>query len=101
MPAQMLDAVSIDFATRRVHKTRDLSLAASAQELAILRSSILLTAKWKESSSEDPERRSELRTELVNLGCLYLERIDAIAMRYGVGKAMELKEQVERTITAQ
>ena len=44
-----------------------------------------------------PERRAELRDELVLLRKHYGDKVDEIAMTFGVQKAMKTKEQVERT----
>jgi hypothetical protein len=76
-------------------------LATKTEELAGLRLSVILTAKWGTSAGVDPEQREELRTELVGLRRRYSEKIDEIAMTLGVQNAMESKEYVERTVVIQ
>jgi hypothetical protein len=74
------------------------NLAAMTQELASLRFSILLLARWEGSRSLSKESLAELRTELAHLRALYLEKIDDTAMTFGVQQAIETKETVERTV---
>jgi len=74
-------------------------LAALKEELACLRFSVLLTAKWERSGVGDAERRKELRAELASLRRGYSEKIDEIAMAFSVQDAMEAQAEVERTIT--
>jgi len=74
-------------------------LAAYTEELATLRFTIILTAKWERSASEEMERRDDLRADLVSLRRDYSEKIDEIAMIFGVQQAMKAKERVERTVT--
>jgi hypothetical protein len=73
-------------------------LASWSEELAELRYSIILTAKWEAAASEDVERREVLRDELVDLRSQYFEKIDEIAMTFGVQSAMDAKEEVERRV---
>ena len=75
------------------------SLAASIEELARLRFSIVLTANWEAHGSEDALSRKELRDDLDQLRALYFEKIDRIAMTFGVQQAMDAKDEVERRIT--
>ncbi len=74
------------------------TLAASRDELGGLRFLIVLAARWESSKSVDPECRAELHMELEHLHALYFEKIDAIAMRFGVQKAMDAQKEVERTV---
>jgi hypothetical protein len=99
MPTHTLDAASIDPGTPYIHKKQLDLLKASIEELANLRSSIILTARWEASASEDLERRGELRDELEDLRRQYSQKIDDIAMSFGIPLAMNVKEEVERTIT--
>ena len=99
MPTYTTGAASINPATRYLDEQRKMKLAASAEELAGIRFSIMLTAKWEASDSQTPERRGELRAELSILRSLYLNQIDDIAMAFGVQEAMDLKDEVERTVT--
>lgn len=98
MSAQMLDAVSIGPASRYTDDKLEASLAASTDELARLRFAIILTARWETSDSEDAEHRAELRTELLQLRGLYFDKIDEMAMAFGVQKAMNAKEEVESAV---
>lgn len=74
------------------------SLAARIEELARLRFSIVLTAKWESSECEDLLYRKELRGDLHQLNALYFEKIDEIAMAFGVQAAIDAKERVEREV---
>ena len=85
-------------ASRYVKETREAMLADETEELAALRFSIILTARWEASDDEDPERRSELRVDLSLLRRHFSDKIDEIAMTFGVEEAMKTKDQVERTV---
>jgi hypothetical protein len=98
MPTQWLDEVLICPASAEVHENRDTLLAAHKEELADLRLSILLTARWEVSGSTEPERRNELRKELRRLRRRYFQKIDDIAMAFCVQNAMEVHEEVEREV---
>jgi len=74
------------------------TLAASIDDLAALRFSILITARWEESEDETEEQRVQLRDELNQLRILYYDKIDEIAMTYGVRPAMKAQQEVERTV---
>ncbi len=50
------------------------------------------------SESETIERRTELRADLVLLRRHYEDKIDEIAMTFGVEQAMKVKADVERTV---
>jgi hypothetical protein len=86
-------------ATRFVQEQREQLLASEMEELAGLRFSIVITAKWEASGEEDPLRREELRLELEDLRARYADKIDRIAMTFGVAQAMQAKEEVERNVT--
>lgn len=68
------------------------------EELARLRFSIVLTARWEVAERSDMERRDDLRRELARLRGLYFERIDEMAMTFGVQQAMDAKDEVERRV---
>jgi hypothetical protein len=93
-----LDPATIGPASRYIRETRDELLAYDVEELAAVRLSILLTAKWVESESEDPERRDELRQDLAILRKHYGDMLDEIAMTFGVNSAMKAKEEVEESV---
>jgi hypothetical protein len=86
-------------ASRFVQEQRENLLASEVEELASLRFSIVITAKWESSYDEDPDHRAELRGELACLRWQYNEKIDDIAMEFGVAEAMKAKEDVERSVT--
>jgi hypothetical protein len=86
-------------ATRLVHEQLEQLLATEMEELAGLRFSIVITAKWESSGDEDPQRREELRVELDDLRKRYFDKIDQIAMTFGVAQAIQAKEDVERNVT--
>jgi len=81
-----------------VLETPEALFAYDTDELSALRFSIILTARWADSDSESPDRRAELRADLAQLRKHYGDKIDEIAMTFGVDKAMKAKEDVERTV---
>jgi hypothetical protein len=93
-----LDLASIGPASRYVLETREELLTYETEELAAVRFSIILTARWVASDDEAPERRAELRSELELLRKHYGDKIDEIAMTFGVQQAMQTKDEVERTV---
>ncbi|MGB7546271.1 MAG: hypothetical protein WBM14_00850 [Terracidiphilus sp.] len=99
MSTHLLGAVSICAGSLHAHKEQENLLAAVTEELAILRFSIILTARREASAGGDAERRDELRAELLDLRREYSLKIDDIAMAFGVQNAMKAKEEVERTVT--
>jgi hypothetical protein len=92
------DSATIDPVSQYIRETRDALLAYETEELAALRFSIILTARWEASDDEAPDRRVELRDELALLRRHYGNKIDEIAMTYGVQQAMKTKEEVERAV---
>jgi hypothetical protein len=86
-------------ASRFIQERQQTLLAADMEELASLRFSIVITARWESDRDEDPQRRAELRLELENLRQCYFDKIDRIAMAFGVAEAMHAKEEVERKVT--
>jgi len=93
-----LDPAALGPASRYILETREELLAYEAEELAGLRLSIILTARWAASGDEEPDRRAELREELAMLRKHYGDKIDEIAMTFGVQQAMEAKEHVEQSV---
>ena len=102
MSTQILQA-SLDFATDGpasiyIRETRAELLTYETDELAALRFSIILTARWEASDTETSDRRAELRTDLARLRKRYGDKLDEIAMTFGVEQAVKAKEEVERTV---
>ena len=85
-------------ASRYMKETRAALLAYETEELAALRFSIILTARWEASDDQDPEQRAELRADLSLLRRHYGDKIDEMAMTFGVEEAMKAKDNVERTV---
>ena len=85
-------------ASRFVRESRAALLEYDTEELASLRFSIILTARWESSDREEPDRRAELRADLKLLRRHYEDKIDEMAMTFGVAQAMKAKEEVERTV---
>jgi len=85
--------------TRFIEEQQEHLLAAEVEELAGLRFGIVLTAKWESDPEEEHEHRKELRAELDSLRARYYDKIDQIAMKFGVAIAMQVKEEVERRVT--
>jgi hypothetical protein len=98
MPNHTLDAILINPDCRHMPGRPRTTLSANIDELAGLRFSILITARWEESEDETEEQRAQLRNELVQLRCLYFDKIDQIAMTFGVRSAMKAQQEVERTV---
>ncbi|MGC1463425.1 MAG: hypothetical protein WA802_14575 [Terracidiphilus sp.] len=73
-------------------------LAAIKDELASLRFSIILVSRQETAASENLDRRNELRARLADLRYRFSEKIDDIAMKYGIQDAMDAKEDVERNV---
>lgn len=93
-----LDQANIGPASRYILEAREALLAYETEELAALRCSIILTARWEASEDESPERRVELKDELALLRRHYDDKIDEIAMTFGVTQAMKTKVEIERTV---
>jgi hypothetical protein len=85
-------------ASRYIRETREAMLAYETEELAALRFSIILTARWEASDDEDPQQRAELRADLSLLRRHFGDKIDEIAMTFGVEEAMKARDEVERTV---
>jgi hypothetical protein len=96
MSTNVLAAASIDLGSPYFQEDSEKLFVANTEELASLRYSVILTAKWEASEAEDAERQAELRTELNQLRYLYFDKIDQIAMNFGVQKAINAKEEAER-----
>jgi hypothetical protein len=95
MSTFLFDAISHFPASWYEREKQETNLASFVDDLAVLHFSIVLTAKWEASDSEDEDRRAELREELAQLRHLYDEKLDHIAMTFGVDRAMKAKEEVE------
>jgi hypothetical protein len=93
-----LDLATIGPASRYIRETRIEMLEYESEELAALRFSIILTARWAASDDEVPGRRAELRGELAQLRKHYGDKIDDIAMTFGVQQAMQTADEVERSV---
>lgn len=99
MSTAVLNPAPIMPACVYVRLKHETNLAAMTQELASLRFSIILLARWESSRGIDRESLAELRTELAELRTLYSDKIDEIAMTFSVQQAMDTKQNVERTVT--
>jgi hypothetical protein len=98
MSNHTLDVILIGTDRRYAPDTLKTALTANVDELAGLRFSILITARWEESEDETEEQRAQLRSELDQLRSLYFDKIDQIAMTFGVRHAMKAQQEVERTV---
>jgi hypothetical protein len=98
MPSPSIDTAALVPASVHVRLKRATHLAAMTQELTGLRFSIILLARWEAARSVEGVRMVELKRELAELRRLYLDKIDEIAMTFGVEEAMKAKEDVERTV---
>lgn len=95
----LVDEISTGPENQPEVETGEAQLAASIEELASLRFTITLTARFADSPSEDPERREQLRERLATLRRQYENKVDSIAMTLGVQAAMTAKDEVERKVT--
>jgi hypothetical protein len=93
-----LDSTTIRPTSERVSGTREILLSEETEELGALRFAVILTGRWADSGDETPERRAELRSDLAVLRKRYSNKIDEIAMTFGVGHALKAQEDVERTV---
>ena len=89
----------IDPDSRYAYDDVEALLAGSTEQLAHLRFTIILVARWVSSRSVTPQRRKELRTELARLRGLYLGMVDELAMAYGAHQALMTRNYVERTVS--
>ncbi len=93
-----LSPATLGPASRYVLDSREVLLSYETDELAALRFSIILTARWEADRDEEPEARAGLRADLELLRKHYGDKIDDIAMTFGVDEAMKAKEDVERHV---
>lgn len=94
----LLDPATLGPASRYVLDSREALLSYETDELAALRFSIILTARWESSDGEEPEARAALRADLELLRRHYGDKLDDIAMTFGVAAAMTAKQEVERNV---
>ena len=73
-------------------------LTALTEKLGELRFFIILTARWESSNDVDREERSVMRSDLLRLRKQYSDKIDEIAMSFGVQQAMNAQREVEHSI---
>jgi len=93
-----LDLANIGPASRYIREMSVELLDHEKELLAALRFSIILTARWVASEDDTLGRRAELRGELKLLRNHYDDKIDEIAMTFGVQRAIETQNEVERTV---
>ena len=74
------------------------NLAALTENMAELRFQILLTARWERSHQLGGDERKVLRGDLARLNKQYSDKIDEIAMRFGVQQAMKAQKEVEHRV---
>jgi hypothetical protein len=96
--AETLDPFIAEPASRFVLEQYQPSLADAVEQLVALRFSIVLSAKWESSGILSGHAKTELRDELRQLRSRYSDKIDEIAMNYGVQAAMDAREGVERGV---
>jgi hypothetical protein len=98
MPARLQETAAIVPAAVHVRLKRETNLSAMTQELAGLRFSIILLARWEAARSVDETTLADLREELAQLRLQYFKTIDELAMAFGVQQAMETRQSVERSV---
>ncbi|MGD0912459.1 MAG: hypothetical protein ABR928_11215 [Terracidiphilus sp.] len=96
--AAALDPAIAGPASRFVLEHQQESLGDAVEQLAGLRFSIVLSAKWESSGILTGHARTELRDELRQLRWKYSHKIDEIAINFGVKAAMVAQEGVEREV---
>jgi hypothetical protein len=97
-PTSPFDTAALVPAAVFARLKRETNLAAITQELSGLRFSIILLARWEAARTLTAANMAELRRELKEMRRLYNEKIDAMAMTFGVQQAMETQATVERSI---
>jgi hypothetical protein len=98
MSIQTQIASSTDPVIECVFDREEAQYAAKTGELAGLRLSVLLTAKWESEEDAGTDSREQLRAELDHFRNLYFDKIDEIAMTFGIQKAMDAKRNVEHSV---
>jgi hypothetical protein len=98
MPALAQEMAAIVPAAVYARLRRESNLAAMTQELSGLRFSIILLARWEAARTMDARNMVELRRELKQMRTLYSDKIDTMAMTFGVQQAMDTKADVERSV---
>jgi hypothetical protein len=98
MPADLLDAAPSSHALIHTESEREYLLAVAREELASLRFATILTARWEAAAQKDVARRNEMRADLKTLRRNYSDKIDEIAMKFGVQDAMVAQREVERSV---
>jgi conjugal transfer/entry exclusion protein len=96
---EALDPAVAGPASRNALENKQACLSNAVDQLAGLRFSIVLSARWESSGSLSGDARTELQDDLRQLRSRYSSKIDEIAMNYGVQAAMAAQERVEREIT--
>lgn len=95
MSHTLLGSPRLDASTRLASQP---SLTTLTDKMAELRYLILITARWEGSDSVGRAKRTVMRNDLVRLRKEYANRIDEIAMNYGVQQAMDAQRDVERRV---
>jgi hypothetical protein len=85
-------------ASRYILEQNNAGLSDAVEQLAGMRFSILLSAKWENAGVLSDQARTELRDELRQIRSQYDDKIDEIAMTFGVQAAMDAKAGVERAV---
>jgi|HubBroStandDraft_5_1064220.scaffolds.fasta_scaffold19055_2 hypothetical protein len=98
MSTAVLDTAALIPASLHARLRREANFSAFLEELAGLRFSIVLLARWQASGYVDEENRAELCHELARLRSLYFDTIDEMAMTFSVQQAMDAQNEVERTV---
>jgi hypothetical protein len=96
---EALDPSTAGPASRYVLEHQPVSLSDVVEQLAGLRFAIVLSVRWEKSGCLSGSARTELQSELRQLRSRYSDKIDEIAMHYGVQAAMVAQEGVEREVT--
>ena len=98
MSTAILEMSTFDPVIRFIENTPEARLAAEVEELVSLRSFIILKTRWEASEYLNKVHRAELCDELQEVHRLYAQKLDAIAMDFGVAHALEASKDVERRI---
>lgn len=91
-------AASTDSIPRSLLNRTENSLAARIDELASLRFSLMLAARYADSENQKVGHRDELRARLKVLRRQYSEKIDEIAIGLSATDTMRVLEQVEQNV---
>ena len=98
MSMPILEDTSLHQLVESAMEAQPASLASARAELARLRYMAILTARWESSNGFDSRNSAALRNDHTQIRSLYSEKIDEIAMTFGIQQALDAQDYVERNV---